>query len=201
MAGVKGKGGVKGRSGPPNNLNARSHSWAVFWRRRALKATDRWILPVIENYASGLASDKPGLTQAEARMIEIAQIARGASMLILAECARSGFVTKEDGSWNLAPGARELAKFLNTERAALLGLGLARRAKPALSLTDYLNGKPPEPAPAHDTTPTPDEVPVADPQAAHDATQDTPGEIHSPSKPELEAPPPAPQGPQPPQEV
>ena len=132
--------GVKGKSGPPRNLNARSHSWGVFWRRRALKAADRWILPVIENYASGLASDKPGLTQAEARLIEIGQIARGASMLILAEAARSGFVCKEDGSWNLAPGARELAKFLNTERASLQALGLERRVKPALSLADYLNG-------------------------------------------------------------
>jgi hypothetical protein len=174
MAGVKGKGGAKGRSGPPGNLNARSHSWSVFWRRRALKATDRWILPVIENYASGLASDKPGVTQGEARMIEIAQIARGASMLILAECARSGFVCKEDGSWNLAPGARELAKFLNTERASLQVLGLGRRAKPAVSLSEYLNGK--TPAPATATTPTTDtqqDTPV-DSNSQHTTEGETP---------------------------
>lgn len=130
--------GVKGKSGPPGNLNARSHSWSVFWRRRALRASDRWILPVIESYASGLASDKPGLTEAEARLIEIGQISRGATMLILAECARSGFIEKTDGSWNLAPGARELAKFLSIERASLQTLGLERRAKPAVSLMDYL---------------------------------------------------------------
>jgi hypothetical protein len=196
MAGIKGKGGKKGRSGPPGNLNARSHAWGAFWRRRALKATDRWILPVIENYASGLASDKPLLTQAEARMIEIAQIARGASMLVLAECARSGFTRKVDGgTWDLSPGAKELAKFLSVERGALLGLGLERRAKPALSLTDYLNGKPPAPAPAPDTTPTHDEADVADPQAtttpphttdgATPAPPETQSKIHSPTHKEI----------------
>ena len=122
--------GIKGRSGPPHNLNAGRHSWRSFWRRRALKASDKWILPVIEGYAAGLASDKPGLTEAETRLIEIGQISRGASMLILAECARSGFIVKEDGSWNLAPGARELAKFLAIERASLQTLGLGRRARP-----------------------------------------------------------------------
>lgn len=122
--------GKKGRSGPPGNLNGSRLPWRSFWRRRALQASDRWILPTLESYASGLASDKPGLTEAEARLIEIGQIARGASMLILAEAARSGFIVKEDGSWNLAPGAMELAKFLSIERATLQTLGLGRRVKP-----------------------------------------------------------------------
>jgi hypothetical protein len=130
--------GVKGRSGPPRNLNAASYSWRTFWRRRALRATDKWILPVIESYACGLASDKPGLTEGERRVIEVAQIARGATMLILAEAARSGFVCKVDGTWDLAPGAKELGKFLSVERSALIALGLERRAKPVLSLSDYL---------------------------------------------------------------
>jgi hypothetical protein len=64
-------------------------------------------------------------------MIELAQTARGATMLILTEAARSGFIKKEDGSWDLAPGARELTKFLSIERACLQTLGLHRRAKPA----------------------------------------------------------------------
>jgi hypothetical protein len=119
-------------------LNASRHPWRSFWRRRALKSEDKWILPVIEQYASGLASDKPGLTEAEARLIEIGQISRGASMLILAEAARSGFIVKEDGSWNLAPGARELAKFLSIERASLQTLGLDRRAKPVDDLAGRL---------------------------------------------------------------
>ena len=130
--------GKKGRSGPPHNINASRHPWRSFWRRRALKAEDKWILPVIEGYASGLASDKPGASEGELRMIEIAQISRGATMLILAEAARSGFIAKADGTWDLAPGAKELGKFLSVERASLQALGLERRGKPVQSLGEYL---------------------------------------------------------------
>jgi hypothetical protein len=133
--------GVKGKSGPPRNLNNARHPWRSFWRRRALKAEDRWILPTLEGYASGLAADRPGLSAAEARLIEIGQIARGASMLILAEAARSGFIVKEEGSWNLAPGARELAKFLAIERASLQTLGLDRRAKPIQDLAKQIQAE------------------------------------------------------------
>jgi hypothetical protein len=87
-------------------------------------------LPVLETYSDGLLSDKPDASEAEKRCVEIAQIARGASMLILAEAARSGFIVRENGSWNLAPGARELAKFLGVERNCLQTIGLDRRAKP-----------------------------------------------------------------------
>jgi hypothetical protein len=83
----------------------------------------------LESYSAGLASDKPDLTEAEARLIEVSQTARGAMMLIMAEAARSGFIVKEHGSWGLAPGARELAKFLSVERSCLQTLGLGRRAK------------------------------------------------------------------------
>ena len=130
--------GKKGHSGPPGNLNHCKQPWRAFWRRRALRLEDRWILPNLEAYSSGLAADKPDMSAAEARLIELAQVARGATMLILAEAARSGFINKEVGSWNLAPGARELAKFLAVEKACLLGLGLGRRAKPVQSLQQYL---------------------------------------------------------------
>ena len=122
--------GKAGRSGPPGNLNNCKRTGLAFWRRRALKAEDRWILPRLERYSAGLTSDKPGLTEAEARLIEIGQISRGASMLILAEAARSGFIVRADGTWDLAPGAKELARFLAIERASLQTLGLGRRSKP-----------------------------------------------------------------------
>ena len=120
--------GKVGRSGPPGNLNHVKHPWKTFWRRRALKAEDRWVLPRIESYAAGLEMDKPDLSNAEARMIEIAQTARGATMLILSEAARSGFIVKKDGSWDLAPGAKDLSRFLMVEKACLKDLGLDRRA-------------------------------------------------------------------------
>jgi hypothetical protein len=130
--------GVRGRSGPPGNLNNSRHPWRAFWRRRALKASDRWVLPVIESYGAGLVSDKPNPTEGEVRCIEIAQIARGASMLILAECANSGFTVKEKGTWALAPGAKELSRFLAVERSCLQTLGLGRRAQPVQSLDEYV---------------------------------------------------------------
>ncbi|MDC8450043.1 MAG: hypothetical protein LV473_17040 [Nitrospira sp.] len=135
-------GGKAGRSGPVGNLHAAKYPWRTFWRRRALKAEDRWILPVLETYASALELDKPNLTAGEARMIEIAQTARGATMLILAEAARSGLVVKGEDGWDLAPGAKELSRFLGIERASLQTLGLGRRAKPVGgSLAELLEAK------------------------------------------------------------
>lgn len=133
--------GVKGRSGPVGNLNASRSPWRAFWRRRALKAEDKWILPTLEGYAAGLVSDKPGLSEAESRLIEIAQVSRGASMLILAEAARSGFIRRDNGSWDLSPGSKELAKFLSIERASLQTLGLGRRAKPIQDLAKQIQAE------------------------------------------------------------
>jgi hypothetical protein len=134
--------GKRGRSGPPGNLNGigtKSHPWAVFWRRRALAAHHRWIVPILLHYADGLVADKGGsesVTAGEHRVIEITQTARGASMLILAEARRSGFIRQVDGTWDLSPGAKELAKFLSIERTALQTLGLDRRPRPVESLSD-----------------------------------------------------------------
>jgi len=105
-------------------------------------------LGVLESFSSGLSADKADLTEAEARMIEIAQVARGATMLILSEAARSGFIVKEKRSWNLAPGAKELAKFLSVERNCLQTLGLGRRAKViGKSLAELLAAPEPEKEP------------------------------------------------------
>ncbi len=126
--------GKPGRSGLPANLNAVKRPWSVFWRRRALGPADRWILPVLESYTAGLIADKGGpgeISSAEQRMIEIAQTARGCTMLILAEAGRKGFIrTNESGDgWDLAPALKDLPKFLGLERSALSDLGLERRAR------------------------------------------------------------------------
>jgi len=133
--------GKKGRSGPPGNLNASKSPWRAFWRRRALKPEHKWITPVLEQYGAELTSDKGGtdsITAGERRMSEIAQMARGASMLILASASTKGFTIETDNGWDLAPGVKELAKFLNTERSAIAAMGLQRRAK-TLTLDDVLN--------------------------------------------------------------
>ena len=85
-----------------------------------------------------LESDKPNLTESERLMGEIAQTARAATMLILAEAARSGLIREADGSWDLHAGAKELGKFLAVERGALQAIGLDRRARPTASLESYL---------------------------------------------------------------
>ena len=131
--------GKKGKSGPPGNLNGSRHPWRSFWRRRALKPVDRWIVPMLEQYTLALESDKPNMSETEKLMAQNAQTARGAVMLILAEAARSGFVRQIDGTWDLAPGAKELAKFLTAERGALQSIGMERRTQLAPSLAEYLD--------------------------------------------------------------
>jgi len=127
------------RGGQKGNLNAAKHPWTAFWRRRALKAEDRWVIPILEEYRDGLRLDRPGMTAAEQRMAELAQIARGCTLLILGEVSKSGFTTTQDANnWDLTHGAKELPRFMNAERSALLALGLERKGKEVLSLDDYV---------------------------------------------------------------
>src|SRR5258707_346983 len=80
--------GRRRKGAQPGNLNQTRHAWAVYWRRRALRPEDRWIAPLLGDYAAGLLSDKggpEGVTAAEARMVELAALARGCTMLVLAE--------------------------------------------------------------------------------------------------------------------
>jgi len=123
--------------------------WRTFWNRRALGTQDRWIRPLLIEYAEGLIEDKGGLdsiTAGEQRLVEIAQCARGATMLILAEASKQGFIrsveTKDSngpGSWDLAPGAKDLSKFLTIERNALQTLGITRRVKEPKSIEQWLH--------------------------------------------------------------
>jgi hypothetical protein len=136
--------GAKGKSGPVGNLNAAKYPWRSFWRRRALKPQDKWVLGVLESYAAELIADKGGadsITAGERRMTEIAQTARGASMLILAEAARSGFIVTTKNGQDLSPAAKELPKFLNVERQALQTIGMGRRVK-QVTLQDILDAEP-----------------------------------------------------------
>jgi hypothetical protein len=127
--------GKAGRSGPVGNLNAAHYPWRTFWRRRALKPSHRWVLPVIERYGSSLANKSTELTQVEHRVIEVAQVSRGCAMLIMAECAESGLIRKTADGWDLSPGAKELGKFLAVELKALAMLDLEQRVRSESDLT------------------------------------------------------------------
>jgi hypothetical protein len=122
-----------GKPGPPfGSMNNVTYPWRVFWRKRALKPEDRWIVPFVERYMGDLESDKGGpesITAGEKRMIEIASIARACTMLILQKANKHGFDRQLDGTWDLTPGLKELPKFLTAETRALTAVGLDRRSR------------------------------------------------------------------------
>lgn len=133
------------RGAQPNNLNGARYPWQTFWRKRVVKEHDKWIVPLIEEYAASLLSDRGGadnMTAAERHVVEIAQTARGASMLILKECSDRGLIVETDNGWDLAPGAKELGRFLSLELNALRTIGLDKRAPKVIdSLEEYCSRK------------------------------------------------------------
>jgi len=137
--------GKKGRSGPPGNLNNVRRPWDVFWNRRALRSSDRWLLPLLEDYADGLTQHLGGdgnISEVERRLVELGRMARGCALLILHDAARYGRVrTVTEGgcqSWALAPGYAELPRFLSLERQVLNTLGLEKRLPKEIDLRGYL---------------------------------------------------------------
>lgn len=95
----------------------------------------------MQEYRGGLLSCKGGAdaaTEVERALIENASRAYGACLLVLEEAAVRGLVHSFNGTWDLSPGFARLAGFLNSERAALLGLGLGRRAKDVATLDALL---------------------------------------------------------------
>jgi hypothetical protein len=123
--------GKKGRSGPPGNLNNVQHPWRSFWARKALRQEDKWILPFLNRYADGLIADAGGedISSGRKHVIEIAQMSRGCSMLVLKELKEKGFVITTPDGWDMHPGLKELSRFTATELTALRMLGLERKVK------------------------------------------------------------------------
>lgn len=165
--------GVKGRSGPPGNMHGARHGVTSWLRRRALPVHKQHVAQMIEDYRDALLvckGGKEGATEVEVALVENASRAYGASLLILEEGKARGLVREVDGSWDLAPGLTRLTGFLNAERTALLGLGLARREKAVPSLQEWLEARAAA-AEAQGDTDTPEDPaqegaevpPVADP--------------------------------------
>lgn len=140
-------GGVRGRSGPPGNMNASRHHWQSFFARLALREQDTWIRTEVRKYAAGLMSDKADPTEGERHAIELVAEAKAARLLIWSAIAESGFTRRSREGLALAPAAEALPKFIGVELGALKLLGLQRRAKTVLTLEAYLRSKPVEPTP------------------------------------------------------
>jgi hypothetical protein len=126
---------VPGKKGQGlQNLNAMKYPWRVLWRRGVLPEKYAWMRPVMESFGDGLIQHKGGpetITDPARGLVEIAQLTRVMSMIIMHEAAERGYtVVSEDGrTWDLHPGAKELPKFLNLLRATLTDLGLERVAR------------------------------------------------------------------------
>src|SRR5262245_21055549 len=60
MAGIPGKGGVKGRSGPPGSQNAFKHGLAAIQKRREESITTEYEENVRQQILDGLIADKGG---------------------------------------------------------------------------------------------------------------------------------------------
>lgn len=86
-------GGKPGRSGPPGNMNNVRHPWRVFWRRRALRLEDRWVLKLVENYEQRIEEDRGrNLSFGDGLVVEIAKAARVCQLLALAAFAENGIM-------------------------------------------------------------------------------------------------------------
>jgi len=133
--------GVKGRSGPPGNLNNVRNGWETFWRRRALRPTDKWIAVEAAKYRDGLLADRPDPTAAERRAIELASEAKACRLLIWSAIRGTGFTAQGEDGLRLVPAAEALPKFIGAELGALKLLGLERRAKQVPSLDAYLEAR------------------------------------------------------------
>ncbi len=141
------------RGGQPNNLNNSRHPWRAFWKRRALRPGDRWVMRLVESYEECIEEDRGReLSFAEARVVEIAKTAKVCQLLALAAVAKDGIMLESVTTTNspqhgetvtrrgdvLSPAFKELPKFLKLELDALRALGLEKAEREPLSLKDYV---------------------------------------------------------------
>ncbi len=103
------------RGAPRGNVSAVRNPWNTYWRRRALRHCDRWVLRLLDDYVPNLVADKGGednVSFAEHKVMEIAAVACACRALAMSYQSYT-----------------DVARFLVIEMKALSDLGLKRRAK------------------------------------------------------------------------
>lgn len=126
--------GVKGRSGPPGNLNSAKRPWRTFARRGALRAADKWVQRPADLYLAGLQADDPDASNAKQQAQRIARDAHACGLLVLNDL-QTATDPEQRRRW-----LAEYRAFAALELKALATIGLDRHERRVgdLSLAQYL---------------------------------------------------------------
>jgi len=120
-----GKPARRRRGAQPGNLNGCKYPWRTLWRRGLglLRPEDEWLRPLLADYSASLVADRGGpeaMTAGEARMIELATLSRGCTMLVLAEAAKAGGIVAKRRSASIVQSATVTQRFADPDLAAAL---------------------------------------------------------------------------------
>ena len=124
--------GVKGRSGPPGNLNAARNGFQTWRRRRALPVEKGHVTKLVDAEEQDLVSHVGGersMTAVERAIIHDNGMALGLILLALEEARVRGCIVLTPTGWDLQPGLQRIKGLLDTRRQNLQVLGVKRRAK------------------------------------------------------------------------
>jgi hypothetical protein len=137
-------GGVKGRSGPPNNVNAARNGHRILWRRGrhgVLRPEDAWVRKPMQDFVDRFLAHLPDATAHQREVIETAATAKGCELLLGQALQEEGLVKVVDGRMVVSKVCEDLVRFMRLKLDALRLLPAERRAKAVMSLDQYVQEK------------------------------------------------------------
>ena len=133
--------GRKGRSGPPNNVNALKpqNEAELLWRRGRRRRDmtlddnavprDAWVKKPIKDTFRAFAADLPDMTAREREIVHTIGIAKGCELLIIDALNACGLVSLNDNKIEVAKASEDLGRFMKIKLDGLRLLPVSRRAK------------------------------------------------------------------------